>query len=494
MLLPHLMGDPMSKSIFWYDFEATGIDPRRDRPLQVAGVRTDEQLNEIGEPLNIDCRLAEDVLPHPMACLITGIEPARAQRGLPEAQFMHQLHEQMAMPGTCTAGYNNLRYDDEMTRFALYRNYFDPYAREWQGGNSRWDLLDALRAAHALRPDGITWPEQDGFTSLRLELLTAANGIEHGQAHDALADVRATIAMARMLKQAQPRLFDYLYQLRDKRRVSALIDLQSPLPLVHVSGRFGRERKGLGLVMPLGWHPKNRNAVIVWDLAVDPALLQQLTAEQLRERLYTRTEDLAPGELRPGLKLVHINKCPVLAEAKVLRPQDIARLQLDMPLLLARASQLAQWRVGGQGTLAAIYAETGVGNADREPDAETLLYGGFTSDRDRQLLPGIREADAAKLTLAQWPLQDQRLVDMLPRYRARNFPDSLDAGQRAEWLTYCKQKLNGEAAGAPITIAAFMRELRALSEEADEGQRVLLQQWQSYVLELAGKLDIDLVI
>lgn len=490
VLLPHLMGDVMSNSIFWYDFEATGIDPRRDRPLQVAGVRTDEQLNEIGEPLNIDCRLAEDVLPHPMACLVTGIDPARAQRGLPEAQFMRQLHEQMAMPGTCTAGYNNLRYDDEMTRFALYRNYFDPYAREWQGGNSRWDLLDALRAAHALRPDGIQWPEQDGFTSLRLELLTAANDIEHGQAHDALADVRATIAMARLLKQAQPRLFDYLYRLRDKRRVSALIDLQSPLPLVHVSGRFGRERKGLGLVMPLGWHPKNRNAVIVWDLAADPGMLQQLTPVQLRERLYTRTEDLASGERRPGLKLVHINKCPVLAEVKVLRPQDIERLQLDMPLLLERASQLAEWRVGGQGSLAAIYAEAGADDAHPEPDAETLLYAGFTSDRDRQLLPDIREANGASLTVAQWPLQDQRLVDMLPRYRARNFPDSLDAAQRAEWLAWCGQKLKGEIAGAPITLEAFMQEMQAVSDTADDGQRALLRQWQLYALELAGQLNI----
>lgn len=479
----------MAKSIFWYDFEATGIDPRRDRPLQVAGVRTDEQLREIGEPLCIDCRLAEDVVPHPMACLITGIDPVRMQRGLPEAHFMHLLHEQMAVPGTCTAGYNNLRYDDEMTRFSLYRNYFDPYAREWQGGNSRWDILDALRTAHALRPDGIQWPQQDGFTSLRLELLTAANGIDHGQAHDALADVRATIAMAKLLKQAQPRLYDYLYQLRDKRRVSALIDLNNPAPLVHISGRFGRERSGLALVLPLGWHPRNRNALIVWDLAVDPALLQDLSADQLRERLYTRTEDLAAGEVRPGLKLVHINKCPVLAEAKVLRPQDIERLGLEMPLLLERAAYLAEWRVGGQGSLAVIYTEQGRSlEHGGEPDAETLLYDGFTSDRDRHLLPGIREADGTNLTLARWPLDDQRLVDMLGRYRARNFPESLSGTEQAEWLAFCRQKLDGTIPGAPITLAGFTHEVEKLMEDADDRQRTLLGQWQRYVRELAVKL------
>ena len=159
----------MSKSFFWYDFESTGIDPRYDRPVQVAGVRTNEALEEIGEPLCIDARLTPDVLPHPQACLVTGISPQRLKHGLNEAEFMRQLHEQMIQPGTCSVGYNSLRFDDEMTRFSLYRNFFDPYAREWQGGNSRWDLLDGLRAAHALRPQGIEWPQVDGFTSLRLE-------------------------------------------------------------------------------------------------------------------------------------------------------------------------------------------------------------------------------------------------------------------------------------------------------------------------------------
>jgi exodeoxyribonuclease-1 len=49
-----------------------------------------------------------------------------------------------------------------VTRYSLYRNFFDPYAREWQGGNSRWDLIDVVRAAYALRPEGIVWPKKTG--------------------------------------------------------------------------------------------------------------------------------------------------------------------------------------------------------------------------------------------------------------------------------------------------------------------------------------------
>lgn len=352
------------------------------------------------------------------------------------------------------------------------------------------DLLDALRTAHALRPEGIHWPQQDGFASLRLELLTAANGIDHSQAHDALADVRATIAMARLLRQAQPRLYEYLYRLRDKHRVAALVDLQGVRPLVHVSGRFGRERRGLGLVMPLAWHPGNRNALIVWDLSVDPALLQDLGAEQLRQLLYTRAEELTPGQVRPGLKLVHINKCPVLADVKVLRPADIERLQLDMPLLLKRADQLAGWRVAGQEKLMAIYGEQErQAQQGGEPEAETLLYDGFTSDRDRQLLSDIRQAAASELTPARWPLEDQRLADMLKRYRARNFPESLNSTEQAEWRTYCRERLtaNGRAA---VTLEAFMQEIQHLQQQVSEGERELLAQWQQYAMELAESFRI----
>ena len=227
----------MTPSIFWYDYETTGINPRCDRPLQVAGIRTDEALNEIGEPLNLYCQPSDDILPHPMACLITGITPQRlAERGLSEGEFMTRLHAEMSVPGTCGAGYNSLRFDDEVTRYSLYRNFFDPYGREWQGGNTRWDLIDLLRTAYALRPEGINWPQEDGRVSLKLERLTAANGIDHGQAHDALADVRATIALARLVRSQQPKLYEFLYKQRSKPRVLEQIELLKPL--LHVSGRF----------------------------------------------------------------------------------------------------------------------------------------------------------------------------------------------------------------------------------------------------------------
>lgn len=330
----------MTSSIFWHDYETTGINPRCDRPLQVAGLRTDFDLNEIDEPISLYCRPSDDILPHPAACLVTGITPQLlAEQGLCEAEFMTRVHAQLAQPGTCGAGYNTLRFDDEVTRYSLYRNFFDPYAREWQGGNSRWDLIDIVRTAYALRPEGIEWPQQDGRTSLRLELLSKANGIDHGHAHEALSDVRATIALARLIRQKQPKLYDWLFQLRSKHKVMEQIRLLQPL--VHISGRFSAARNYLGVVLPLAWHPRNRNALIVCDLHQETLPLLRESAEVLRQRLYTRHDELAEGELPVPLKLVQINRCPVVAPLSVLRPVDQQRLGLDLTLLQSRGEQLA---------------------------------------------------------------------------------------------------------------------------------------------------------
>lgn len=122
----------------------------------------------------------------------------------------HASRPSLALPGTIGVGYNTIRFDDEITRFMFWRNLMDPYAREWQNQCGRWDLLDVVRMAYALRPDGIVWPKkEDGSPSFKLEHLSQANGLAHEAAHDALSDVRATIALARLLRDRQPKLFEF---------------------------------------------------------------------------------------------------------------------------------------------------------------------------------------------------------------------------------------------------------------------------------------------
>ena len=472
----------MGSSIFWYDFETTGTVPSRDRPMQVAGLRTDLELQEIAPPLNLYCRLSDDILPHPAACLVTGISPQRLQaEGLTEADFMGQLHQQLMVRQTCVAGYNSLRFDDEVMRYSLYRNFFDPYTREWQGDNSRWDLIDLVRSAYAMRPDGIHWPQgEGGQVSLKLELLTQANGLEHGHAHDALSDVRATIALARLLRARQGRLYDYYFSLRDKAQVLAKVALLKPM--VHVSGRYGAQRHYLSVVLPLAWHPINKNALVVCDLQGDIDPLFEESTQTLQQRLYTRRDQLPEAVVPVPLKLIHINKVPMVAPLGVLREADCQRLAIDLAYCQAQAQRLRDSSAKWLNKVMEIYGTPWPAPSDPEEQ----LYQGFLSQEDKRLCEQIRNLPADKLA-GNWPFTDARLPELLFRYRARNYPDSLTDEERQRWRGFCRQRLSLPEYAAPQTLEHFFAELNNLSAGLGDEQRQLLGQWAQYATELAGR-------
>ncbi len=360
-------------TLYWFDFETSGLSPACDRPTQFAGLRTDLALNPVGEPLMIYCRPAPDLLPSPLAAQVTGVTPQQAdQLGVPEPEFIAAIEAEMAQSGTCSVGYNSLRFDDEVTRYSLYRNFYDPYAREWQSGNSRWDLLEVARFAWALRPEGIVWPQRDnGMPSLRLEALTAANGLAHEAAHDALSDVTATIALAKLIKHAQPKLYDYAWQRRGKHAVAEFVDPRQRKPFLHVSGRLPAEHGYTALMMPLAAHPSNKNAVICVDLSRSVEPLLTLSAEQLRERLYTRSDQLPDGVERLGLKLIQVNKCPMVATAALLDEALAERHNIDRQQCWDNAERLKAADLTDK--LQAIYSD----RPAARPDADQQLYGGF---------------------------------------------------------------------------------------------------------------------
>jgi len=453
-------------SIFWHDYETTGIDPAQDRPLQFAGVRTDEELNIIGDPLMLYCKPPRDRLPHPQACLITGITPQQAERdGVPEPEFIRRIHDELASPGTCGAGYNSLRFDDEVTRHTLYRNFFDPYEREWRNGNSRWDIIDMLRLARALRPEGIQWPNKDdGSPSFRLDELTVANGIGHDNAHDALADVLATIAMARLVRERQPRLYQYVYDTRFKHRVAALVDPLSRKPFLHVSGRLPRENGYTALMIPLCQHPTNKNGILSFNLMADPMPLLELDAEQIRQRVFSRSEDLPAGEERIALKAVHINRCPVVATPKLMDDSAALRLGID----LNRCER--NWQLLKSADIGAKLAEVFSDREARPPgDAEVSLYNGFLPDADRPLLAAVRAADAAELAQGSFPFSDRRYRDLLLRYKGRHYPEALGEDERFQWLEYREQNLSEPGPGR-LGLEDYFAELDQL-EESCRGTR-----------------------
>jgi len=469
---------PATPTFLFHDYETFGTSPALDRPAQFAALRTDADFTTIGEPEVFYCKPADDYLPQPEAVLITGITPQVARaKGDNEAAFAKRIHDLFTVPNTCVVGYNNVRFDDEVTRNIFYRNFYDPYAWSWQNHNSRWDLLDVMRACYALRPEGINWPKnEEGLPSFRLEHLTKANGIEHSNAHDAMADVYATIAMAQLVKAKQPKLFAYLYSHRSKQKLATLIDVPQMKPLVHVSGMFGAARGNTSWVAPLAWHPENRNAVIMVDLAGDMSPLVELDADALRERLYTPKSELGDAAAVP-VKLVHLNKCPVLAQANTLRPEDAERLGIDRQRCLDNLQILRNHPQVREKVLA-IFAEAEPFVPSENVDAQ--IYNGFFSDADRAAMKILLETDPRNLPALDITFADGRIEKLLFNYRARNFPGTLDEEEQQRWLAHRREIFT------PEFLQRYAEELQALFQqyEGDSEKQALLKALWQYAEEI----------
>jgi len=477
----------MPTTLYWHDYETSGIDPKRDRALQFAGIRTDRELNIIGDPLMIFARPADDLLPHPEAALVTGITPQQAlAQGICEADFIEKIHHELSQPGTCGVGYNTIRFDDEFTRYTLYRNFYDPYEREWQGGNSRWDLIDVVRATHDLRPEGINWPKYDnGRTNFRLESLTSSNGIGHENAHDALADVHATIAMARLIRDRQPRLFDYFFKLRKKQKVQELIDTRNLTPIIHTSSMLSRHEGCSSIVLPLIWHPTNKNSVVVFDLRLDPEALIELDVDQLYTRLYTRSEELPEGIERIPLKEIHINKAPVVAPLNVLTDDSAERLAIDRELCERHRQQIINSLGVITDKLTQLYQKKP--NWEPQTDADHRLYDGFLKPADKKESLRLRQMAPTQLSEQNWYFEDERLRELLFRYRARNWPEGLTGEERARWDEYRRERLIDNRDEQALTFERYFETIARLREEP-ENDSATLNALESYGRELLAGL------
>ena len=465
-----------SHTFLWHDYETFGLNPRRERPSQFASIRTDAELNEIGEPVMIYCQPANDYLPDPQSCLLTGITPQLClERGLPEHAFAAQIEGLLAEPGTIGVGYNTIRFDDEVTRFMFWRNLIDPYAREWQNDCGRWDILDVVRMAYALRPEGIVWPRKPDDRkpddtratrpSFKLEDLARANGLLHETAHDALSDVRATIALARLIRTAQPKLFDFCLGLHKKDRVAAELGLpasqQTAQPFLHISGMFPPERGCMAVMWPLATHPSNKNEVLAWDLAHDPSELPLLDVATLRQRLFSKSADLPESVQRLPLKSVHLNKSPmVVRKLQTLNSELAAKWGIDIEAALVNAE-----KARALPDMSAIWPEVFSRAKEATPDVDEDLYGGFVGQADRRRLNQLRALSPAELAHSRTGFDDDRLAELLFRYRARNFSETLSPEETERWEAHRVARLL-EGEGGARNVDALFADIDAQAETA----------------------------
>lgn len=528
-----------TETFFWYDLETFGLDPRHDRIAQFAGVRTDANLSVIEDPVVLWCTLSDDYLPDPLSCMVTGITPQEVMaKGVCESEFIGRINEMLGKPGTCALGYNTLRFDDEFIRNTLFRNFLDPYKREYEKGNSRWDLIDLVRAAHDLRPNGIEWPvkAESGKPSFKLTDLTEANGIAHEGAHDALSDVWATLELARLIKWRQPKLFSYYLNLRSKQTVKSMLQVPMGEPVVLTAAPFTRQEGCTTVVLPITASARNPNSVIVFDLMQDPSILinasrsfgeleiirsredsmrlliQEIggaldaheVSEQLLERARGQLEEAADalGTLPRlitandqllrvrGLQKVALNRAPFLSPLSVLTEEVATRLGIDLRRCEEHREQLLAQ------PMLAVNIRKAFDEDEFPPvdDVDHSLYAGpFFSEADAALFEQIRSSDSATLWKTRFEFEDARAHEMLWRYLCRNWPSSMDEQQARRWKSFCAQRLIQPPSDTLVTLQFFARKIteRMNSKETTPKEKEVLANLGAYGRELCARIGLD---
>jgi exodeoxyribonuclease I len=474
----------MAASFFFYDLETSGFSARDARIMQFAGQRTDSQLQLIGEPVNVLIKLTPDVLPDPDAVILTGITPQQTlQDGVTEAEFLKYFYEEVVQPDTTFLGFNSVRFDDEFMRYIHYRNFYDAYEWQWRDGCSRWDILDLVRMTRALRPEGIEWPfTPEGKPTNRLELLTNLNKLDHAQAHDALSDVHATIAVARLVRDKQPDLFAYLFGNRHKKTVAELVLKGGPF--IYTTGRYAGATLNTSAAVLLARHPQ-QDSGIVYDLRHDPTPFLAMSVDELVACWQYNAD---PEAIRLPVKTLKYNRCPAVAPLGVIKdPATQERLQLSLDTVAKHWAILkhhqaefaakilqAQARLDEQRS-----AQQGSPSVDSS-NVDSQLYNGFFAAGDKDGMRAVRTAPPDGLDEVAARLHDTRLRTLLPLYKARNYPSRLSSEERVQWDSFCAKKLfSGEQASR---LAKYFARLTELSKDSSvTGDKAyLLQELQLY--------------
>ena len=411
------------QTFFFYDLETSGLNPREDRLMQFAGIRTDMNLKQIGEPVNVLVKLGEDTLPSPQAIMVTKITPqSTLMDGFTEAEFCKYIMDEIFTPGTIAMGYNSVRFDDEFMRHTFWRNFYDPYEWQWKDNRSKWDLLDVVRMTRALRPEGINWPvTPEGKATNRLELITKDNNISHEHAHDALSDVEALISVTRLIKERQPQLYNWLFKMRDKKVVQKLINLEKPAPFVYSSGRYSSEFEKTTVAYPIA--PAKNGNVLVFDLRQN---LDEILAQE-------------EPKFFPTVKELKYNHCPAVAPLGVLEQGDgwqkikldKAQIEQNLKTLLAHPEFIEKMRTENE-------------NREEFPpavDPESALYDGFLDNTDKTRCDAVRRATINELADFHPDFHDPRLPDLLLHYKARNFAETLSESEHKKWEEYRMQRI-----------------------------------------------------
>lgn len=458
----------MPKTFFFYDLETSGLNPREARIMQFAGIRTDENLKQLGDPYNLLVKLNDDTLPSPEALMITGITPQQTlEDGYSEAEFAKILNQEIFTADTIAIGFNNIRFDDEFVRHLFWRNFIDPYEWSWRDGKSRWDILDVVRMTRALRPEGITWPVDDkGVATNRLELLSKVNNIDHIKSHDALSDVEALIAVTQLIKDRQPQLFSYLFKMRDKNEVKKLINLEVKQPFVYVSGRYEQQFNKATVAFPLT-AGKNGN-VIVYDLRYDPTPFLNATPKELSKNIFASwKERQADDFIKLPVKELQYNRSPAVAPISVLNySEGWEKISLTSETIEKNRKKLLS-NPDFSEKIRTIFESRDEFKQNTDPESQ--LYDGFVPNSDKIKIELVRNATGSQLADLHPSFNDERLDSLLLHYKARNYPKYMSEDEVILWEKWRSEHVKSQ-------VPLFVKSLKELSAKTNDDNKIFILQ------------------
>lgn len=410
----------MNKTYLFYDIETTGLNPCFDQVLQFAAIRTDLELREL-ERYDFNVKLNCDVIPAPGAIITHHIGIGQCQTGIPELTAITQIHKLLNTPGTISIGYNTLGFDDEFLRFSFYRNLLSPYTHQFANECSRMDLYPLTIMYYLFKPSILKiWPQYNEKPTLKLEHLSIANQLAEGQAHTAMVDVEATLALAKKMIQERD-MWDYLAGYFDKKTdLSRMMQLDAVALLV--DGKFGPKNNYLAPVLKLGPHYEYKNQDIWLRLDLD-----------MSETPYIIRKKSGENELLLPMKSRYLEK--ISLERRALAQKNKAWLE-ENPAILTDISE---------------YHRRYIYPKFPNIDADAALYEiGFPKPTEENLFQKFHQAPAEKKMIVANQFPNAVRKEQALRIMGRHFFNDLTPEQKILFDAYIQKAIHSAIDHSPL--------------------------------------------
>ena len=457
----------------FYDTETTGTQTAFDQILQFAAIWTDEEFNVL-ERFNIRCQLLPHIVPAPGALRVTGVTPAMlTDPTMPSHyQAIRQIRAQLLAWSPATfIGFNSLDFDEVLLRQALFQTLHPAYLTNTDG-NRRSDVMRIAHAASIFAPENIDVPTDDrGRETFRLDRLAPANGFNHEGAHEAMADVEATMHMARLIRKRDPAIWAALDRATTKSAVKNLVTEQSVFTLTE--RYFGRTYSWL--VTPCGQNPEYDAQLAVFDLYYDPEDYRQLSTEDLVDVLSTRPKVIRSLRTNAQPIIMPAEDAPQNVKALAIPPDELTRR-----IAVIQADKDFRERVG-------LAQALRFADETPSPYAEARIYDGFPSNSDQTLMAQFHDEEWTNRVGLADRIEDDRVQEFARRLIYFERPDLLSPQKRSELDAWRTARLLGDNQDVPwMTVQKALQETDDLLQNAADDDAALLSEVRDFLHTLAA--------